>query len=160
MNVPFTADGEYSLDVNTMDLAGNKNKGITWLGDNVHDFVIDQTLPKVKVTWDNNNVKNGKYYKADRTATIHVTEKNFKQLKINTNGNKSSWNHHGDDHTMTVTFNKDGSYHLSVEERIWQETVFRRLQRKILSLIKQLLRLKELHQQIRQPMQERLFHRL
>lgn len=115
MNVPFTADGEYSLDVNTMDLAGNKNKGIIWIGNNVHDFVIDQTLPKVKITWDNNNVKNGKYYKADRTATIHVTEKNFKPLTINTNGNKSSWNRHGDDHTMTVTFNKDGSYHLSVE---------------------------------------------
>lgn len=115
MNVVFSKDGEYSLDVNSTDLAGNKNKGITWNGTHVQDFVIDQTTPQIKVTFDNNSVKNGKYYKADRTATIRVTEKNFKPFTVDTNGRKSSWKQNGDEHVMTVTFDKDGTYHLSVE---------------------------------------------
>lgn len=38
---------------------------------------IDTTAPKVEVEYDNNDVLNEKYYKADRIATVTVTERNF-----------------------------------------------------------------------------------
>ena len=40
-------------------------------------FSIDTVAPVITVTWDNNDVRNGKYYNADRTATVTVKERNF-----------------------------------------------------------------------------------
>lgn len=115
MNVMFDEDGEYSLTATSTDLAGNKNLPVTYVGTYTDQFVIDKTKPVAKISFDNHSVKNGKYYKADRTATITVTEKNFKELNVSTNGKKSEWNRYGDRHTMTVTFHEDKEYHLSIE---------------------------------------------
>lgn len=52
------------------DYAGNKVE---------KDFVykIDTTAPRIEISYDNQNVQNGKYYNAPRTATIKVYERNF-----------------------------------------------------------------------------------
>ncbi|MBO7515447.1 MAG: Ig-like domain repeat protein, partial [Lachnospiraceae bacterium] len=39
--------------------------------------VVDTVKPVIKVEYDNNDVKNGKYYSADRTALISLTEANY-----------------------------------------------------------------------------------
>ena len=104
MNVVFDQDGEYSLTAASTDLAGNKNLPVTYVGTHTDSFVIDKTKPVAKISFDNNSVKNEKYYKADRVATIRVTEKNFKELNVSTNGKKSGWSSHGNEHVMTVTF--------------------------------------------------------
>lgn len=114
MNVVFDQDGEYSLTAASTDLAGNKNLPVTYVGTHTDSFVIDKTKPVAKISFDNNSVKNEKYYKADRAATIRVTEKNFKELNVSTNGKKSGWSSHGNEHVMTVTFNEDKEYHLSI----------------------------------------------
>lgn len=48
------------------------------------NFSIDKTSPEIKVTYDNNSsdAVNADYYKADRTATIVVTERNFKPSNV------------------------------------------------------------------------------
>lgn len=38
---------------------------------------IDTSPPKVDISFDNNRVLNGKYFKSDRTATVAVCERNF-----------------------------------------------------------------------------------
>lgn len=38
---------------------------------------IDTAAPRIEVNYDNNEVRNEKYYRAERTATIIVTERNF-----------------------------------------------------------------------------------
>lgn len=114
MNVAFDEDGEYSLTASSTDLAGNKNLPVTYVGTYTDSFIIDKTRPVAKITFDNNSVKNEKYYKKDRTATIRVTEKNFKDMNVSTNGKKSEWSSHGKEHVMTVTFNEDKEYRLSI----------------------------------------------
>ena len=114
MNVVFDEDGEYSLTAASTDLAGNKNLPVTYVGTHTDSFVIDKTKPVAKISFDNHSVKNEKYYKADRVATIRVTEKNFKDLNVVTNGKKSGWSNHGNEHVMTVTFHEDKEYHLSI----------------------------------------------
>lgn len=58
------------LHVTGEDYAGNKVE---------KDFVykIDTTAPRIEISYDNQNVQNGKYYNAPRTATIKVYERNF-----------------------------------------------------------------------------------
>lgn len=45
--------------------------------DNDKTIVVDEITKGVSVSYDNNDVKNSSYYKADRTATISIDEDNF-----------------------------------------------------------------------------------
>lgn len=121
-------DGDdYQLEVSVTDNAGNasstdkkgmltkngKEVGICYTGDANNDFTIDQTKPVVSVVFDNNSARNEKYFSAGRTATITVTEHNFKpELSVSmtvenaTAGAdaKEGWTQNGDVWTKTVTF--------------------------------------------------------
>ena len=75
----------------------------------------DTWAPRLEITWDNNDVRNGKYYNQDRTATIVVTERNFDEsacefITTGPSPSISGWSHNGDVHTATVTFSADGDY--------------------------------------------------
>lgn len=110
MSETFSEDGHYVIDAQLTDPA--KNQGTAHLA----EFTIDQTAPTVQVDFDNNDVRNGKYYKAARTATITVTEHNFDPslISIETTGTVGGWSDDGDVHTATVTFSADGVHNLSV----------------------------------------------
>lgn len=121
-------DGDdYKLTVEVTDNAGNtsrtdekgmltqngKEVGICYTGDANDDFTIDQTKPVVSVVFDNNNARNEKYFSAGRTATITVTEHNFKpELSVRMTAEnatagadaKEGWTRNGDVWTKTVTF--------------------------------------------------------
>ena len=86
---------------------------------------IDKTAPSISVSYDNNNVDSGNRYRADRTATIIVRERNFNEndfrLNItNSAGNApslSGWTEYLDTknpdnsaHVATLTFASDGDY--------------------------------------------------
>jgi len=74
-------EGDYTFDITCSDKAGNAAK------DYVEDvFVIDNTDPVIKVSFDNNDVRNGKYFAADRTATVTITERNFKAEEVDWSG--------------------------------------------------------------------------
>lgn len=67
----FDRDGDWTFDAWLTDPAGREATPF-------HDeFTIDTTAPLLLVTFDNNEAANGMYYKATRTATIDVTERNF-----------------------------------------------------------------------------------
>ncbi|SFO60606.1 Ig-like domain (group 3) [Pseudobutyrivibrio sp. JW11] len=113
-----SAEGDYHVSGCVSDRAGNNNAEGSFEQTN---FTIDKTAPVVaEITFDNNEAKNEKYYKAARTATIKVQEKNFStddkftSLEITSNGGKaeiSAWQQSGDGtYTKTVTFSEDGTY--------------------------------------------------
>lgn len=53
------------------------------LGKGAIGVCIDKSAPMIKVDFDNNNVRNGKYYKSKRTATVSITESSFDLIKAN-----------------------------------------------------------------------------
>lgn len=125
-------DGDdYQLEVSVTDNAGNTSKtdnegkyyingsktaepeASHYTGDANDDFTIDQTKPVVSVVFDNNSARNEKYFSAGRTATITVTEHNFKpELSVSMTAEnatagadaKEGWTQNGDVWTKTVTF--------------------------------------------------------
>lgn len=110
MSETFAQDGHYVIDAQVADPA--KNQGTAHLA----EFTIDRTAPTVEVSFDNNDARNGKYYKASRTATITVTEHNFDSslIQIDTTGSVGAWSDNGDTHTVTVSFASDGVHSLAV----------------------------------------------
>lgn len=115
--VEFWQDGDYTFSFSTVDLAGNKAAyGRT------DEFVIDQTIPEIKVTYDNHDVLNEVYYNAPRIATIEITEHNFsaadvlitmsasleeKEIHIPT---VNGWSAEGDIYRATISYDYDADY--------------------------------------------------
>ena len=121
-DVTFDEDGEYTFTVNCTDLAGNQGSyGQT------DEFVIDLTKPVINVTYDNNDVRNGSYYKEQRTATITIKEKNFddeRTIAIITAQMQgapidapalSAFVKSEDMNTATVSYEEEGDYSFSIE---------------------------------------------
>ena len=73
MEVQFAMDGEYTLDVSGTDALGNA-AAVTYTGEAPRAFVIDRIPPVIEVAWDNEDVRNGKYYNRPRCATIRIAE--------------------------------------------------------------------------------------
>ena len=106
----FSEDGHYAIEAQVTDCA--KNQGTARLA----EFTIDRTAPVVQVDFDNNDVRNGKYYRAARTATVSVTEHNFDaaHFRIETTGSVGAWADDGDTHTALVSFASEGVHRLEV----------------------------------------------
>lgn len=119
----FTVDANWDVTAPTVyDIVG---RGASAAGDS---FTIDKTNPTMEVSFDNNDVRNGMYYNAARTATITVTEHNFSGGLVNVspsasagNGDAvgspsvSGWSDGGDVHTATVTFPGEGVYSMTID---------------------------------------------
>ena len=122
--ITFAQDGDYTFNVEYTDLAGNKCAGVNYADGTVaaNEFTLDKTNPAIRVTYDNNDVKNGNYYKAVRTATIEITEHNFSADRVNatvtatddgvtkTAPKISNWTTKGDVHTATIYYSDDAKY--------------------------------------------------
>ncbi|WP_165496183.1 Ig-like domain-containing protein [Alloscardovia theropitheci] len=119
-----SSDGNWIVDAQYKDAAGNAAQS-------AHDeFVVDTIAPVLSVTFDNNNVINGKYFNASRVATISQVERNFstEDTKVNTTWAMNaqsgvtagpaagSWNQSGDSATYStsVSFTSDGRYTMTV----------------------------------------------
>lgn len=117
----FDADGDYAVSMQFTDMAGNKATTFE-----TQEFTIDKTMPEIEVSFDNEQSTNGNYFAAERTATVRVTEHNFDADRIEIagtaadNGNAitfpvtSHWSDAGDEHTATITFDRDGQYSFAV----------------------------------------------
>ena len=121
--VTFDRDGDYTFDVSCTDAAENASADVDFGASLAPErFTVDKTAPVVNVSYDNNDSLNGNYYKAQRTATITVTEHNFEtgrisiSLKATDNGadvqlpTVSQWTTDGDVHTATITYAADALY--------------------------------------------------
>ena len=122
----FHDDNDYQMMSTFVDMAGhaadNNNK-------KEPEFTVDQTAPKISVTFDVNN--SSTYYNVTRTATITIEEHNFydgaEYLKIVqdargadnstsvTPPTVSGWSTSGDTSRATITFADDGMYSFTVD---------------------------------------------
>lgn len=118
VNASSHNDNDIRVVVNAKDNAGNINT-------RNYTFGIDVTAPTIEVEYDNNDAQNGRYFKADRVATVMVTERNFSSdlIDISTqSSNISSWSYskgsdaNGDDDKWTaeITYHVDGEYTLDI----------------------------------------------
>lgn len=118
--IVYNTDGDFTFDIAVKDKAMNSADKFTQ-----QKFTVDKTAPVIDVSFDNNSAKNGNYYKADRTATIKITEHNFNSgsqyvnIPVAAEGATApsvvGWSGSGDDHNATVSFNKDGKYSFTVD---------------------------------------------
>lgn len=114
------------VEVTATDNAGNPRTNTTAAG----DIKIDITAPKIEVSYNNNDADSASYFKADRTATIVVTERNFKaeDVAINLTNSEgvipalSNWaktegsgNMDNTKWSATLTYSTDGDYEFSME---------------------------------------------
>ncbi len=91
---------------------------------------IDVTAPKIRISYNNNNVDSDKYFKENRTATITVTERNFNAQDVvttikNTDGfvpkvfawkkGKGTGNEDDTTWTATVKYTRDGDYTFGIK---------------------------------------------
>ena len=118
--IVYNTDGDFTFDIAVKDKAMNSADKFTQ-----QKFTVDKTAPVIDASFDNNSAKNGNYYKADRTATIKITEHNFNSgsqyvnIPVTAEGATApsvvGWSGSGDDHNATVSFNKDGKYSFTVD---------------------------------------------
>ncbi|MBQ8802262.1 MAG: hypothetical protein IJZ53_01315 [Tyzzerella sp.] len=130
ITIEFKEDANYQWTLDYTDLSGRAAEQYS-----SEEFVIDNVDPIISVTYDNNNVANGKYYKASRTATVTITERNFRAedvvaivtatRELETNGElddyaallkaPKNWTNEGDVHTAKITFKEDADYVFKVD---------------------------------------------
>lgn len=120
--VRYTADGDYTFDIQYKDNAENAAPAFAQ-----QKFTIDKTKPVIKVSYSGGSAANGNYYKATRTATISITEHNFDTSRIKVSGTAtdngkgvafpavSGWRTSGDVHTATIHYSSDAKYHFDID---------------------------------------------
>lgn len=128
----YTADGDYEFGMECTDLAGNTCTDVSYGGSVAPTaFTIDKTVPVIAVTYDNNDARNTNYYKAERTATVVITEHNLDpngadrdriQVTVSASDDGaevtapaiSGWNTVGDRHTAVIRYAQDARYSFDI----------------------------------------------
>lgn len=123
-NLVFDADGEYTITIGYVDMAGNAADSELEYGDSVAptSFAIDVTKPEIIVTYDNNESLNGMYYAAERWATIAIRERNFAPDKtevwVSKDGEEEKayivWDGSDGYYESALRFYEDGVYTIEV----------------------------------------------
>ncbi len=125
--ITYDADGDYTFDINYMDLAKNVCDGENYAAGTANgtEFIIDKIAPVINVSYDNNDAAGGRYFKKNRIATVTVEEHNFDVSRVQFTQTASlngasipapapSWSEHGDVHTATIVYDADGDYTFDV----------------------------------------------
>ena len=109
--VTFSEEKGTQWGIGFTDMAGNVADQY-----NSETFTIDKTAPQMDISYDNNDVRNGLYYKENRTATVTVVDNNFDPSLVNYSGTGglSGWSSNGNVHRATATFSEDGDYGFNV----------------------------------------------
>ena len=120
-----------SFRVTLTDRAKNTASGVEPQGEipsEVMRLVTESNAPTINVSFDNNDVRNGSFYNADRTVTITLTDDHFDYIKqyqagqevvvITVDGNRSvlypgDFEQVGNEWVKSVTFSMDADYTLS-----------------------------------------------
>ncbi|MEE0954728.1 MAG: hypothetical protein U0L49_02815 [Eubacterium sp.] len=121
----FEEDGDYRLDFSCRDQAGNESGQAVYAAgmQNPQEFVIDRTLPEIRISYDQNEPVNGKFFKNARQAEIRLRERNFDPelfqsgMKAELDGKNMdppqiTWTKSTDPelHIGKIVFEKDGDY--------------------------------------------------
>ena len=127
-HVRYDHDGNYTFNVTAIDLVGNEAPPANY-GESAAPkaFVVDKTVPVINVTFDNNDVHNGKYYNKKRIADVEITEHNFNAADVrisnpvSLDGSRigsprvSAWEGAGDRKSASLTHSADGDYTLRID---------------------------------------------
>ena len=120
--IHYSADGDYEFNMSYKDMAGNEAKPFI-----KQSFTIDKTLPVLTVLYENNDVENGNYYKAERRAVITIHEHNFDASRVQIVGTAVNegnpigfpellaWQSDGDIHTAVINYTADGFYTFDID---------------------------------------------
>ena len=126
--IPVSADGHYTVTASITDAAGNVTTQILFEEGTAgtEAFVIDNTPSDIRVSYDNQDVRNELYFDAARKLTVTVTERNFDPAQIFAkiyftieNGTEqvtelTQWHSEGNIHTATINCAVDGIYRVEV----------------------------------------------
>lgn len=108
-NVTFDMDGDYTMAIRCRDLAGHSAENM-----DIPEFTIDMTKPEMVVTYQNREVRNGRYYNAPQVIQIQITEHNFTSDRVAISGQSSpvlsEFRSEGNVHTAVILCNTDGEY--------------------------------------------------
>ena len=128
-SVVLAEAGEYVITMDYADGAGNAMQTYT-----SEKAIIDLVAPTIRVTYGNENVKNAvdgiRYFDEKQTATIEITEQNFRADDVvatvtakNILGAtvptqdyaaylkaRTSWTHNGNVHTAVIEYTADANY--------------------------------------------------
>lgn len=120
-SLPFTDDGNYSFSISFTDMAGNASNQIS-----CEPFIIDSSAPEISVRFDNNEVRESRYFKKKRTAEIVITDNNVNidtvDIKITGSLDGKSieipanpiWVNEGDTYIGNIVFADDGDYTFNI----------------------------------------------
>lgn len=126
----YSADGDYTFDIAYTDMADNPCTEINYVSGTAapQEFTIDRTVPVIRVSYDNNNAKNNKYFSKARVATVVIQEHNFDSSRVKITATASdngrsiaipssniSWSGSGDNHTATINYKEDGDYTFDIQ---------------------------------------------
>ena len=76
--IKYNADGDYTFDMQVIDKAGNKDKGVKFSGTATKDFTVDTTIAKPSIK----GVENGKSYKGSVLPSISFNDINIANSEI------------------------------------------------------------------------------
>lgn len=112
--IPVAVNGVGETNAAKLTITAVDNVGNTTTY--VKEFAVDNQAPRIVVNYDNNSAQNGKYFKANRTATIQATDINFnaQTSEITTQVAPTSWVQNGDTWTSTCSYTEDGEYTFAV----------------------------------------------
>lgn len=125
--ITFASDGDYVFDISYVDEAGNENETVNY-GNSLaaQAFTIDLQKPDIQVNYDHTDASHSNYYKETRVATVQIHEHNFDpdRVKITITASDdgdavelpkiSAWNNDGDEHWLTITYEKDALYEFTI----------------------------------------------
>lgn len=129
----LSGDGDYTITMEYMDRSNNTMTKYT--SDHI---VIDTINPVIEVVYGNTNIQNAlenrEYYNDIQTATITITERNFRASDVVANvtakdiednaivisnyaeylSNKDNWKQNGDSYTATVVYSVEANYEFDI----------------------------------------------
>lgn len=76
--IKYNADGDYTFDMQVIDKAGNKDKGVKFSGTAAKGFTVDTTIAKPSIK----GVENGKSYKGSVLPSISFNDINIANSEI------------------------------------------------------------------------------
>ena len=107
---------DVQLVVNAIDNAGNTSRKKVLVK-------LDQTAPKIRLTYSNQSTDRMRYYNQDRIAHIAIEEKNFSGNQVDVYLMKDGvisicqqleWKHKGNLHQVSIPITEDGEYQFQV----------------------------------------------
>lgn len=120
MTIKFTQDGIYSLTVKCKDMLGHDSNVAE-----EKEFYIDKTAPEITVAYNNNDARNGFYFKESRTAFVKVDDLSFDESLIEAASQSiegldslpslGGFEGSGKEHTGHMYFEADGMYGYTIK---------------------------------------------